>query len=254
MLGCANTSQGSLAYFAKGPLSRARAAFHLDCDSNLDMNELVDFLKSLILTTIQIDKKYRDSVPGIIAKMKTHIADSGDEQGAKSKKRQSKKTKLGKDALYPNEDDHIRRWWNARKPQLRDDDDTTTEKPQETKLQISRLRSRETQLQMIIILEILALEPLRSAGADGSQLPGFPKDDATSDAAQEASTKKRNKHNFPVLLDVQADRLSIWQSTSLDEIKIMDDAQSGGLDVTQKSGGSHSDPLKDFCVEIIVPL
>ncbi|KAK6078155.1 hypothetical protein SCUP234_05481 [Seiridium cupressi] len=247
-------SMGSLAYFAKGPLSRARAAFHMDCDSNLDMTELIEFLKSLIMTTIQIDKKYRESVPGIIAKMKTHIAESEDEQASKVKKRKSRRTKLGKDALYPNEDDHIRKWWDARKPQPRDDDDMAAEVPQETKLQISCLRSRETQLQMILILEILALEPLKPAtNADDSQLPGLTKDDVDLDITKEAPAKKRNKHNFPVLLDVHADRLSIWQSTSLDEIKMMDDSQSGRPNTAQKSGGSNSDPLKDFCVEIIVP-
>ncbi|KAH6648451.1 DNA replication regulator SLD3-domain-containing protein [Truncatella angustata] len=247
-------SMGSLAYFAKGPLSRARAAFHLDCESNLNTNELIDFLKGLILTTVQIDKKYRESVPDIIAKMKTHVADSADEQATKVKKRKTKKLKLGKDGLYPTENEHVRKWWDVRKPQPRDNDSVTTENPQETRLQISRLRSRETQLQMILILEILALEPVKSpAGAEDSQLPDLPKDESVPDAAKETAVKKRNKHNFPVLLDVHADRLSIWQSTSLDEIKILDDSQSGISDAAQKPHGSHSDPLKDFCVEIIVP-
>ena len=41
--------QASLAYFAKGPLSRARAAFHLDYDSTLEMGDLIRFLESLVL-------------------------------------------------------------------------------------------------------------------------------------------------------------------------------------------------------------
>ncbi|ETS87645.1 hypothetical protein PFICI_01473 [Pestalotiopsis fici W106-1] len=245
-------SMGSLAYFAKGPLSRARAAFRPDSDSNLDMNELIDFLKSLILTTIQIDKKYRETIPGILTQMKTHIPDSEDEQGSKTKKRKSKKMKLGKDILYPNEDDNVRRWWDARKPQQRDDDSSPQEVPQETKLQISRLRSRETQLQMILILEILALEPMRVAANEDSQLHSLATEASFSDSFKDSIPKKRNKHNFPILLDVHADRLSIWQSTSLDEIKVMDESQSGGPNAAQNPG-SHTDPLKDFCIEIIVP-
>ncbi|KAH8676244.1 DNA replication regulator SLD3-domain-containing protein [Xylariales sp. PMI_506] len=248
-------SRGSLAYFAKGPLSRARAAFHLDCDSNLEMDDLIDFLKSLVLTTIQIDKKYRETVPDIISKMKTYVVDSGDEHGAKGRKKKPKKMKLGKDGLYPSEDEHVRKWWNAHKPQLKDEEDTMTAVvPSDTKLQISCLRSRETQLQIIVILEILALEPLRTVTlAQESQLPGLSIDLPPAEPSQDLSGKKRNKHNFPVLLDVHADRLSIWQSTSLDEINMLGDTQSGGIDKLQKPGSLNSDPLKDFCVDIIVP-
>jgi DNA replication regulator SLD3 len=250
-----NCYKGSLAYFAKGPLSRARAAFHLDCDSNLDMNDLIDFLKSLVLTTMQIDKKYRETVPGIIAQMKLHIADSADEQGSKAKKRKPRKMKLGKDGLYPMEDVQVRKWWAVHKPQLQDTDSMMAEIPQEIRLQISCLRSRETQLQMILILELLALEPLRiAANANDSQLPGLPADDPLPDASKETMAKKRNKHNFPVLLDVHADRLSIWQSTSLDEVKMIDDSQTSQHREAQNSDRSTSDPLKDFCVDIIVPL
>lgn len=219
------------------------------------MNDLIDFLKSFILTTVQIDKKYRDSVPSIITKMKTHYADSGDDQQSKTKKRKAKKMKLGKDALYPSEDDQIRKWWDAHKPQLLNDDPATVAIPPEVRLQISCLRSRETQLQMILILEILALEPLTSAASTtASQLPGLSTRDATPEAAGEILAKKRSKHNLPVLLDVHADRLSIWQTTSLDEIKVMDDSQSIGANAAQRSDRSISDPLKDFCVDIVVPL
>ncbi|KAI0485301.1 DNA replication regulator SLD3-domain-containing protein [Xylariaceae sp. FL0804] len=250
-------SKGSLAYFAKGPLSRARAAFHLDCDSILEMNDLIDILKGLVLTTMQVDKKYRETLPNIISKMKTTFEDSDIEQSAgtgKTRKRKSKKMKLGKDSLYPNEEDHVRRWWAVRKPQPIDDDMSTIVDPQETKLQVSLLRSRETQLQMIIILEILALEPLRTAAnAAESQLPGLPPAEDTAAPPKEAPVKKRSKHNFPFLLDVHADRLCIWQSTALDEVKMLEESHVPTQHESQKSLRSTSDPLKDFCVDIIVP-
>ncbi|KAI0011601.1 DNA replication regulator SLD3-domain-containing protein [Xylariaceae sp. FL0662B] len=248
-------SMGSLAYFAKGPLSRARAAFHLDCDSNLEMNDLIDFLKSLIMTTVQIDKKYRGTIPDIISKMKPTFQDSDVEQGtAKNKKRKSKKMKLGKDGLYPMEDGHIRKWWNTHKPQPKDDESRMETEAQETKLLISCLRSRETQLQMIIILEVLALESTRTSGNDkDSQLPGLPSNRDTEEISKDIPIKKRNRHNLPFLLDVHADRLCIWHSTALDDVKMLDDSQASKGPEAQKSLRATSDPLKDFCVDIIVP-
>lgn len=246
-------SMGSLAYFAKGPLSRARAAFHLDCESNLDMNDLIDFLKSLAMTTVVIDKKYRETMPEIIANMKTIVEDS-DNGDNKFKKRKAKKMKLGKDGLYPHEAEHICRWWRANKPPVSDDKTAT---PSEVKYHISCLRRRETQLQMIIIMEILALEPLTRPRdtAEDSQLPGMESQAGPSPLAVEPIVKKRNKHNFPVLLDVHADRLCIWQSTIPDEMKALAESQVHTQGhASDKSERHNSDPLKDFCVDIVLPL
>lgn len=236
-------SMGSLAYFAKGPLSRARAAFHLDCDSNLEMMDLVDFLKSLVMTTVVIDKKFRETLPALVSKFKTFVEDS-DHGEAKTKKRKPKKMKLGKDGLYPAEEEHIRFWWNSHKSADPEEKSATGE---EMKYHISCLRRRETQLQMIIIMEILALEPLAKPrdNAGDSQLPG-----QESQGTTEAPAKKRSRHNYPVLLDVHADRLCIWQSTTLDEVKALAESQ----DQATKAEKTNSDPLKDFCVDIILPL
>jgi len=245
-------SMGSLAYFAKGPLSRARAAFHLDCDSSLDMNDLIDFLRSLVMTTIIIDKKYRETVPSIISTMKT-LMDESDKGELKSKKKKAKPPKLGKDGLYPSEINHVRRWWSSKPPSTSGEEEkgvTATE----TKYHISCLRRRETQLQMIIILEILALEPLaRPAEArEESQLPGMTPEKRPGEPALEAPARKRNKTNISTLLDVHADRLCIWQSTTLDEVKALTESQVP--QAGQEAQGGDSDPLRDFCVEIIIPL
>ncbi|KAI1762979.1 DNA replication regulator SLD3-domain-containing protein [Hypoxylon sp. FL1150] len=247
-------SMGSLAYFAKGPMSRARAAFHLDCDSNLEMNDLMEFLKSLVITTTHIDKKYRQTVPDIISKMKSTFQDSEAEQeSTKTRKRKAKKMKLGKDGLYPAEDEHVRKWWNARKPEFKDDETMTTVDPQDTKHKISLLRLRETQLQMIIILEILALEPLVTPkDGEESQLPGLSGLDEEAPKPTK-DTKKRNRNNLSSLIDFHTNWLNIWQSTTLDEVKLPDDTQGGKEPETQKSSKITSDPLKDFCVDIIVP-
>lgn len=246
-------SMGSLAYFAKGPLSRARSAFHLDLEANLDMADLIEFLKSLILTTVQIDKKYRETAPEIISQLSV-FADSSDE--ARSKRRKAKKMKIGKNGLYPTEDDRIRRWWNANKPEL--DEEQHTFSATQIKPHLALLRTRETQLQMIVILEILALEPLKANDdAIDSSLPVLPGASSTAQVHRSQAalqTKKRNKHNLPVLLDVHADRLTIWQSTASDEQQLAEDSQVNRQSLNgQRVQKSSSEPLKDFCTDVIVP-
>lgn len=240
-----------MAYFAKGPLSRARSAFHLDLESNLNMVDLIDFLKSLILTTMQIDKKYRETIPEIIAKMKT-LTETSDE--GRKKKRKLRKMKLGKDSLYPMEDESIRKWWNANKPQTNEEEASIS--TTQLKSHVSMLRTRETQLQMILVLEILALEPLKAADeAAFLNLPTLPGADSRQEQNMAPPPKKRNKHNLPVLLDVHADRLTIWQSTAFDEHLLLADSQvthtSAEGQIQQKAS---SEPLRDFCVDVIVPL
>lgn len=228
----------------------------MDHDANPNMNNLIEFLKGLILTTAQIDKKYREAVPVIIGKMNAHPVDSGNELASKTKQRKTKKMKLGKDGLYPREDEDVRKWWTAHKPRDRDEDHATmTALPQETKLHISCLRTRETQLQMILVLEILALESLKHPGSHSdAPLPEAPGHGATPEASKQQPAKKRNKHNLPMLLEVHADRLSIWQTTALDEIKMLEDSQAGQPNEAKKTERSGADPLRDFCIDIIVPL
>ncbi|KAK7739440.1 hypothetical protein SLS63_001785 [Diaporthe eres] len=245
-------SKGSLAYFAKGPLSRARAAFHLDCDANLEMDDLVEFLKSLTMSTVQVDKKFRETLPELVKDIRL-LAESCAEDEPKKKRRKSKKMKIGKDGLYPGEIDHVKKWWRTHRSLIRDGDEATIS-PQEVKYHITCLRTRETQLQMILILEILALEAVRPAeDARDSQLPGLPIGN-TPKKTVEAAPKKRHKHNFSTLVDIHADRLCIWQSTTLDEMEmIAAESQVKDGSETQKSGRANSDPLKDFCVDILLP-
>lgn len=247
-------SKGSLAYFAKGPMSRARAAFHLDCDANLEMNDLVDFLKSLVMAIAQVDKKYKGTVPNLINDMKM-LAETSEEEGTIPKRRKFKKMKFGKDGLYPGEVDHVKKWWRANKLEIRDDGGSSTNS-QEAKYHISCLRTRETQLQMIILLEILALEAVQPVhDAQESQLPGMPIDSPPKEGTIEITSKKQNKHNFAQLLNLHADRMCIWQDTTLEEMSMIaaeSEAKNGqGL---QKSNRANTDPLKDFCMDIVVPL
>lgn len=218
------------------------------------MGDLIEFLKTLVMTTIVIDKKYRETLPAIIGKFGA-ADDESDHANAKSKKKKPKKMKLGKDGLYPTEAEHVRRWWATNKPAAVGDDNTMIT-PTETKYHISCLRRRETQLQMILILEILALEPLRAAAeaAEESQLPGMESRSVSCEASQEPAAKKKSRTNLPVLLDVHADRLCIWQTTMSDETKALAESQVLPDGQHAQKAERTSDPLRDFCVEIILPL
>lgn len=216
------------------------------------MADLIDFLKGLILTTVQIDTKYRETAPEIISQLAALI-ESSDE--GRSKKRKSRKMKIGKNGLYPGEDDRIRKWWIANKPEL--DEEQPTFSAMQIRSNLALLRTRETQLQMILILEILALEPLKAAeDAADSALPTLPGASASVQRSPAVlQTKKRNKHNLPVLVDVHADRLTIWQSTATDEQQLAEDSQASRQSLNgQLVQKSSSEPLKDFCTDVIVPL
>lgn len=245
-------SKGSLAYFAKGPLSKARAAFHFDCDANLDIKDLLAFLKSIVVAVPQIDKKYKETVPKLINEMKL-LADSS-EEGRKPKRRKSKKMRLGKDGLWTGEIEQVKKWWVVNKPEVREEDDAPIN-PEEVKYHILCLRTRETQLQMIILLELLALEAMGPIhDTQDSLLPGMAVENLPKETV-EAFPKKKNKHDYLALLNLHADRMSIWQSTILDEMKmIAAEAQAKSGQQPHKSGRAESDPSRDFCIDIIVPL
>lgn len=241
-----------MAYFAKGPLSRARAAFHLDYDSTLDMNEYITFLESVILSTNIIEKKYKEGIPKCISEIDMHDDSAEDAKG--KKKRSSKKMRPGKNGLYPLEDGLIRKWW------VDHDDEVESGAPgssrdQITKSRIAQLRIRETQLQIIIILEVLALQPLAAISDDtAGNLPNsLPA--GSGNTLKESPAKIRKTTHLTTLIDVHIDRLCIWQS--------LDFAIETPVEAPPDTKGKLDGPnlkrytdniLRDFCVDIIGPL
>lgn len=243
-----------MAYFAKGPLSRARAAFHLDLDSNLDINEYVAFLEGLVMSTTFLDKKYRDGVPTCVSLIDIHDH-SGEENiqsTVKVKKRKvTKKIKLGKNGLYPTEDTLVRKWWKART------DDSDLGAPGRSKEEIIRerislLRIREMQLQIILILEILALQPLALAAKDDTyDLPRTLPSIETVDV-KDKPVKARKPDHLNTLIDGHLDRLCIWQSLASESMK---EPEAVTASVGPGSQVKLTDNIpRDFCVEVIVPL
>lgn len=165
--------------------------------------------------------------------------------------------RLNKDGLYPLEDEVIRKWWLSNKPELKADELTISK--QVVNSHVSLLRSRETQLQMILIMEILALETLKDPStAPDSSLPALPGSAGIAGADMAPPpppVKKRSKHNLPMLIDVHADRLTIWQSTATDDLFLLEDSQASSASASVSTDPkSTSEPLKDFCIDVILPL
>lgn len=226
------------------------------------MNALIVFLKSLVLPTSVVDKKYKDALPNLVSTLITASgsADEAQKTASKQKKAQIKKMKLGKNGLYPTEDTYITSWWNSH------DANAEHAIPGETKedvlrKRIAQLRIRETQLQMIVILETLALQPLATPQADlDENLPTTGIESDTSGGKLPRTVKPKKSLDLSVLVEVHVDRLCIWQSVAAEAgsaaSKIEGDSKNNMIannGVSEKHDTS-SDMLRDFCVEVIVPL
>jgi hypothetical protein len=218
------------------------------------MNEYITFLESLIMSTTIIDKKYKDGVPECVSMIDIHdhSADEANQAAGKGKKRKgSKKMKPGKNGLYPMEDTLIRKWWASYDDEV-DSGAPGTSKDGIIRNRISELKIREIQLQIIIMLEVLALHPLASVSEDLDGLPaGLPSSLAVE---KEKVIKHKKPDHLSMLIDVHIDRLCIWQSIALEAVKTPpnnEPNQNEGLG----SSSAHVDSiLRDFCIDIIVPL
>lgn len=200
-----------------------------------------------------MDKKYREALPSIIKELPVSVL-TEDEIPAivstqRKKQRKSKSGKIGKDGLYPGEEANITRWWLSRNKPLTTNESSNS-KEDAIRTILLEQRARETQLQVILVLETLALEAATPQTGDNQENP---RDNACE---QESSQVKKSKSKKPqdlnILLDLLVDRLCIWQSTNTDEGK---GPQSSELPATHQ-GGKASDKvhLRDFCVDVVLPL
>lgn len=191
----------------------------------------------------KMDLKYRESLP---ASVREAVLAVSDDETALARKRKSKKKKLGKNALYPEEDEYIRKWWKDRSMVDASVQEGSCEA--ETKKHISDLRLRETQLQILLILEVMALESTPSEKTNPDNL---------KPAGEETNTpKKRTKkaQDLSVLLELHLDRLCIWHAVSMEESTAADSAKASSFTDGHNSGKKvDSDAVRDFCTEVIIP-
>lgn len=189
-----------------------------------------------------MDLKYRETLPTSVRD--ALLTPSDGEEG--TKKRKSKKKKLGKNGLYPEEDGFIRKWWKDRSMESSVPE---TSRETETKKHISDLRLRETQLQILLILEVIALE---STSTEEKTKPNEKILDEEKNSPKKSRTKKPQDLN--VLLELHLDRLCIWHAVSLEESSAADSAKASSFTDSHMSGKKvESDAVRDFCTEVVVP-
>jgi DNA replication regulator SLD3 len=224
------------------------------------MNELVEFLEGLILPTTVVDKKYKDGVPNILSSlMPDGSMEDGHKTPQKVKKLKSKKSKPSKNGLYPAENAYLCQWWGSYDTDA-DKDAPGVSKEEVKRKRVAQLRIREMQLQMIVILETLALQSLATPPTDQSgELPSIGQINDRSDGKTLIYSKSKKNLDLTALIEVNIDRLCIWQSLAAEDgstISKLDGSSNIGL----KSSGMAStldhaaDILREFCVEVIVPL
>ncbi|PLN81477.1 DNA replication regulator SLD3-domain-containing protein [Aspergillus taichungensis] len=224
-------SKTSVAYFAKGPLARCRTAFQSAAPA-----DLIAFYREAILTAKKMDHKYRETLPTSIRDALLSISDG--ETAPSGKKRKPRKKKLGKNGLYPEEEKFVHRWWKDRafgeQGVL-----IETSRDTEVKKHVADLRLRETQLQILLILETLALEAEEAKKPRG--------DDA---AEPPPTTKAKKPQDLAVMLELHLDRLCIWHAVSFEDTVVADSAKSQSNLAGKKV---ESDAVRDFCTEVIIP-
>ena len=250
-------SRSSLAYFAKGPLSRARAAFSSASGSSENTSTLVQYLRSSILTLAVMDKKYKEGLPSVVNALPAGSV-SEDDAGAviaslQRKCQKLKKDKIGKDGLYYGEEANIARWWLNRHG-MNPETDCGRIGEDTLKVLLLEQRARETQLQIILILEILALEASNSNPSNLSATL-----DVSGDGEVDPQSKKKKRPKKPqdlnTLLELLVDRLSIWQSMRIEECKESGiDSNSSTLQGLEAVGTIDADLLKGFCMDVVLPL
>ena len=258
-------SRTSLAYFTKGPLSRARAAATactsptgVNAEGHMSTVDLIGFLRQSVLTSTVMDRKYRDGITGIINELPVRgIADASPTMPRKKKKRKWK-PKRDKGGLFVDEQKFVEKWW------VEDDIDSwpTSETADAImRKRIARIRNRETFLQIIVCLEILALEAALSVedrkrqetttAALESQDAGETQQDETQAlvVSEAKPSKQKKKQDLSALLETLLDKLTIWHSL---EFNSPAKARTAA-DSTNIEQPSENDELHSFCIEVIVP-
>ena len=255
-------SKAPLAYFVKGPLSRARVEYQSTNESSEKPN-LVDILRTSILPVkdkengARIDKKYTISLPELMEEIPPGVTeDDADGQlqvafGERSKKWRKRK-KVNPDGFFPGEEDYVVKWWIAREtaePQGSADDTRI----KRIKTACAQQKPREMQLQIILILENLALDRQAS---DGGSSTGAGISESLESASQPSTKKDKKPVDMLKTLDVLLEKLQIWETTNQMVVDLYGDIVSAEETITKgKSRSSRGDEcLRNFCTEVVVPL
>lgn len=233
-------SKASLAFFAKGPLARARASLASEQASTERLGEMIDFLKEAVMSVSVMEKKYRDAAPAFIKDLP--LRPESESEKPKAKKKRKWKSKRDKPGMLHGEKEYIETWWRADEgalPMMSNPEDRNSA----IRRRIPQIRSRETYLQIILILEVFALESLATSKSALMTKETSQKD---QEPDNECKTKAKKPVDYATILDSQLDKLCIWQS--LEAISPLKQSKDGSA-----QDENNQDELKRFCIEVILP-
>jgi hypothetical protein len=230
-------SRTSLAYFSKGPMARARAAFCGTTDSSGPVTDLINFLRSAILSSDVMDKKYREHLADLIKEVSPDGTADTKSKPSKKRKWKAKRDKLG---FFTIERENAEKWWRVTNEQMIPTQDQDTHLHEYS----SRLRNREMFLQIMLILEILALES--TASSEKGSADTLNSQTKESEEQGNAKRKKKKEMDISAVLESLLDRLCIWYSLA---------SSTPSKPEAGSTGKKHdpSDEMRGFCTEIIIP-
>ena len=246
-------SKMSLAFFTKGPLSRARAICTGPDAKSSDLTNLVEHIRANAYKISAFDLKYSEGLPDLIEDIPPHLTAEDESSALKSFsgtiKRSKKRKKIGKDGFGPGEEEFAIRWW-LKQGSAGDTNAFNSEKQNRVRDAVSEQKARETQLQILLNLELFALEPVLMQREKERQDTG-----EEHKASEKAASEKRSKHEGKrhALLGQLVDKLCIWDSMSLNDSGVPN-TESGSAKQGLRSKSSSTERLRSFCTEVIVPL
>ncbi len=241
-------SRTSLAYFTKGPLSRARVLFSSHGD-NAKPENLIEFVRQSILSSTTLDKKYRETIAELVKDLPASTLESPEDVAKRKKKKTKKwKDKRSKAGFFVGEDDYVERWWRA---------EETLGSPETVeaalKGRVPGLRMRETFLQITLVMEVLALEASTTGKLSVADAhPAADSESQTKDTQGETAqpdsaikhSKPKKRQDLSALLETLLDKLCIWHAL---------EAHSPTKLVIGRNQEDANDALKSFCIEVVVP-
>jgi DNA replication regulator SLD3 len=246
-------SKTSLAYFAKGPITRVRNAFTSPEEGAPPTHELVIFLRSMLLSPKASEKKYYEKLPAIIQALPpASFSDEDLGTGASKLKKTKKKVKLSREGIYAHEEAIVKKWWNS--GMLSGDARREESMEQRIKRRIGDLRVRETLAQLTIMLEVVALEALSTYKPPPEGDPALEDSQPQDDSQSKPKKRKKKLDDIGLQLDLLLDKLCIWHATEEMGIIDFDSKRTQRYDDAEGAGnGGAGDRLRDFCIEVIVP-
>jgi DNA replication regulator SLD3 len=246
-------SKTSLAYFAKGPLTRIRNAFTSPEEGAPSTHELVTFLRTMLISPKASEKKYYEKLPAIIRALPPgSFSDEEVAAGASKAKKSKMKLKISREGVYPHEEALVRKWW---KSDMSNGDNRGDESmDQRIKRRIGDLRVRDTLAQLTLMLEVIALEALSTYKPPPENNPPVDDSQPQDDSQAKPVKRKRKLDDINLQLDLLLDRLCIWHATEEAGIIDFDTKPTPQYDdADENSKGGASDRLRSYCIEVVIP-